>query len=352
MNLRTPVPLRPDPSALFSSQRRSWHRAITAQALASLKRSDPIKVLQAAWPSDDRAALILRAAQSPTSIGDFPPAEKTGLFQSLAPSSAALQLFERGMQLDLAGITTVRIPNIANAPPAPIFVGEGKPAPNVHWTFGGTVLGPAKKVLILAAVTNEMENATPDTASAVIGRVLADASNKSIDAVAFGTAAADDDQPAGLLHGVTPVAPAAAGPDAMADDLGALAGAIGAAGIDSAGAVFVCSPREATIIKTKVGPKFDYPVLATLGLPAKTVACFAPAAVASGYQDAPEIETSRTATVHFEDGTPLDIVGLDGTMATPTKTAFQTELVSIRVRAWAAWAVTPGGAQVINNVNW
>ena len=38
---------------------------------------------------------------------------------------------------------------------------------------------------------------------------------------AFGTAAADAVTPAGLLHGVTPVAAAAAGLDAMAEDLGA-----------------------------------------------------------------------------------------------------------------------------------
>jgi hypothetical protein len=261
-------------------------------------------------------------------------------------------LFERGLQLDLAGITTIRIPNVANLPPAPIFVGEGKPAPNVHWAFEATVLGPARKILILAAVTGELEAATPESASGVVERVLADSSNKSIDVAAFGTAAADEDQPAGLLHGVTPLPAAAAGPDAMSEDLGALTGAIGAAGIDIAGAAFICSSREATIIKTKVGSKFDYPVLSTLGLPPKTVACFAPAAVASGYRDGPQIETSKTATVHFEDGSPVDIVGVDGVMAVPTKAAFQTDLISIRVRARAAWAVTPGGSQVINGVNW
>jgi hypothetical protein len=333
-------------------ERRSWHRVVTACALARAQRSDPETIMMAAWPSDQRAALILRAAQSSTATDDFPAFDRTGLFQSLAPSSAALQLFERGLQLDLAGITTIRIPNFGTLPPAPIFVGEGKPAPNVHWTFDATVLGPARKVLILAAVTGELEAATPESASALVGRILADASNKSIDAVAFGAAAADENQPAGLLRGVAPIAASAASPDAMAEDLSALIGAIGATGIDSSGAVFVCSPREATIIKIKVGPKFDHPVLSTLGLPAKTVACFAPAAVASGYEDAPQIETSKTATVHFEDASPADIVGLDGTIAVPTKSAFQTHLISIRVRARAAWAVTPGGAQVINNVNW
>jgi hypothetical protein len=124
----------------------------------------------------------------------------------------------------------------------------------------------------------------------------------------------------------------------MAEDLGALTGAIGAAGIDTTNTVFVCSSREATIIKTKVGPKFDYPVLSTLGLPTKTVACFASAAVASGYQDAPQIETSKTATIDFEDINPVD-VSPDGALALPTKSAFQTDLISIRVRARAAWAV-------------
>ena len=33
-----------------------------------------------------------------------------------------------------------------------------------------------------------------ESASALVGRILADSSNKSIDAVAFGTAAADEDQ--------------------------------------------------------------------------------------------------------------------------------------------------------------
>nr|WP_224741168.1 hypothetical protein [Bradyrhizobium sp. 2S1]MCK7667577.1 hypothetical protein [Bradyrhizobium sp. 2S1] len=350
--MNAPIPLRPDFAEAQRIERRSWHRAIAASALADLKRSDPADVLKTAWPTDQRAALILRAAQNPTSSADFPPFDRTGLFQSLAPSSAALQLFERGLKLDLSGVNTIRIPNIATWEPQPIFVPEGAPGPNVQWGLGRTTLGPTRKILVMAATTEELENATPETASAVIGRLLADASSKSIDTIAFGTAAADDVQPAGLLHGVTPIIATAAGPDAMVEDLGALTGAIGAAGIDTTGAVFVCSPREATIIKTKVGPKFDYSVLSTLGLAPKTVACFAPAAVASGYQDPPQIETSKTATVHFEDDGPVDIVGPAGAIAVPTKTAFQTDLISIRLRARAAWAVTPGGAQIINNINW
>jgi len=175
--------------------------------------------------------------------------------------------------------------------------------------------------------------------------------NRGIDAAAFGSAAADAVAPAGLLYGVTPIAAATAGTDAMAEDLGALTGAIGAAGIDASGAVFVCGPREATILKVKVGPKFDHPILTTLGLPAKTVACFAPAGVASGFQDAPQIETSRDAAYHFDDA-PTDVSTAPGVAAAPVKSLYQTDLISIKVRANAAWAVASGAAQVISAVNW
>jgi hypothetical protein len=153
-----------------------------------------------------------------------------------------------------------------------------------------------------------------------------------------------------LLHNVTPIAAAAAGLDAMTEDLGNLTGAIGAAGIDPTDAVFVAGPRESTIMQVKVGPMFDHPVLTTLGLPAKTVACFAPGAVFSGYQDAPRIETSKEAAYHF-DSAPTDISS-GGGIATPTKSLFQTDLISIRVRANLAWAVASGAAQVISAVNW
>jgi hypothetical protein len=115
--------------------------------------------------------------------------------------------------------------------------------------------------------------------------------------------------------------------------------------------VFVAGPREAAMMKGKLGARFDNSILMTLGLPAKSVAAFAPAAVVSGYQDAPSIETSREAVLHMEDTTPLDI-GTAGGVAAPSKSTFQTDLIAIKVRANCAWAVSAGGAQVVNTVNW
>jgi hypothetical protein len=332
-------------------ERRSWHRAIAAHVLTSGGHEDPSKVAKAAWPDDARALAITRGAVTPTTTtGGYPTFDPVAAYRSLAPSSAALALFQLGLMLDLTGASTIRIPSVAGFPVQPIFVGEGLPAPNVQGDFSSTILGPARKILLLSAVTREVENTTPETASAVSGRALSDVANRGIDATAFGTAAADTTQPAGLLYNVTPIAAAAAGPDAMAQDLGNLTGAIGAADIDPNSAVFVCGPREATIIKAKVGSKFDYLVLTTLGLPAKSVACFAPAGVASGYHDAPSIETSKDAAYHFDDA-PIDISS-SGSVAAPVKSLFQTDVIAIKVRANCAWAVATGAAQVITNVNW
>jgi hypothetical protein len=59
----------------------------------------------------------------------------------------------------------------------PVFVAEGKPAPAIQFTLTGTTVGPVRKLLALRAVTRELNEATPDTAKAVIGRILADRSN-------------------------------------------------------------------------------------------------------------------------------------------------------------------------------
>jgi hypothetical protein len=202
-------------------------------------------------------------------------------------------------------------------------------------------------------VTQELEEALPETASAVIGTVLANAANASLDKVAFDANPGDAVRPAGLLNGVAPLTPSATADKymAMSDDLSALAGAIGAAGIDASDMIYVAGPAEATKIKIRA-PDLASNVLTTLGLPAKSVAAFAPAAVFSGYQDVPTVETGREVAIHWEDTTPKEIVSSPGVVAAPVKSAFQTAVIAIRVRIRAAWAVGQGGAQIVNSVTW
>jgi hypothetical protein len=62
----------------------------------------------------------------------------------------------------------------------------------------------------------------------------------------------------------------------------------------------------------------------------------------------PQVETSLESTLQYSD-TPAAGGPLAGG---PTLSAFQQELINIKLRGRAAWAVQPGGAQIIQNVTW
>ena len=125
-------------------------------------------------------------------------------------------------------------------------------------------------------------------------------------------------------------------------------------GLDTTGAVFIADAGTIGILKTIVGPRFDYPLLTTLALPPKTLVAIAPSAVASAYSEVPQIETSKIPAVHFEGATP-EAIGTAGTpsvVAAPTCSHFQADMISVKVRARAAWAVLPGGASFVSGINW
>ena len=123
-----PIPLRPDPGALADRDKRSTLRAITAIAVAGVRDRDPAPLLKSAWPDDRYAAEVLRAVSNPLLTTGYPVANVVGLFRSIAPKSAALELFSHGAQIDLTGLNTVAIPYVGALPASP-FVAEGAPGP-------------------------------------------------------------------------------------------------------------------------------------------------------------------------------------------------------------------------------
>src|SRR5262245_45395112 len=167
-----PISLRLDPAAAAQNQRRSWQRAIAARALSTIHKESAAKIVERNWPDDRQALHIVRAPQSPTSTGNYPTIDLAAAFRSLAPGSALFELLGLGTAYDLTGISTLRLPHITGLAPVPVFVAEGAPAPNLQWTFANTTLGPTRKILVMAAVSAEVQMATPQTAAAVIARVL------------------------------------------------------------------------------------------------------------------------------------------------------------------------------------
>jgi hypothetical protein len=343
----SPVPLRPDFDAAMASDRRAMLRAITALAVAAVRSADPMTMLKSAWPDDRVAADVLRAVSSPTSTATYPVANVVGLFRSIAPKSAALELFGYGRSIDLTGLNTVSIPHIGALPVAP-FVAEGAPGPVIQSPTSALVIGPTRKILVMAGVTRELDQATPQGAVNIVSTILGDAAAKSLDAAAFGSAAASASAPAGLLYGVTPLVASAQtiATSAMFEDVGNLAEAIGDNDIDVNELVFVGGPKQAVAMKLYLGDRFDYPILSSVALKG-SLAAFAAPAVASAYADLPQVETSLESMLQFNDAPAADPM-----TAGPTLSAFQQELINIKVRGRAVWGVHPGGAQVVASVTW
>ena len=58
-----------------------------------------------------------------------------------------------------------------------------------------------------------------------------------------------------------------------------------------------------------------------------------------------------SATINF--ATPAgELVDASGTVAAPIYDVFQQAMIAIRLRSYAAWTCVPGGAAIVNAVNW
>jgi hypothetical protein len=152
-------------------------------------------------------------------------------------------------------------------------------------------------------MTEELEQASAQTASVVLERILEVGISRGLDKALFSTNAATAISPAGLLNGVT-VLPAGT---SMSGDLGAIVGSIADAGYDSEETVFIANTKQALAIRLIAGPKFDYRVIGTPVLPGGTVVGIDTSALAFAYAGYPQTETKRETTLHFAD-TPLPLV--------------------------------------------
>jgi hypothetical protein len=339
-------------------QRRSLVRAATAVALGAVSHRSAEDILRGAWPGDDGAKMVLRAAVAPTltTSATAISVDAIGFLTSMAPASAAVRLFERALHINLAGIDQTNIGRLVM--PAPGFVAEGSPIPVVSGTAASTPVGPARKLAFIVGLSSELEFSTPENASAIIGRALADAAMKQLDVVVFDAVAGDATRPAGLLNGVTPITATGASGNTplerIASDIANLAQAIANAGISTADVVLVAGTAAATKLKLLAGPLFDHEVIETTALAGTTVVAIAPAGVASGFDGTPRIESSTETTIHF-DSAPAQIgtAGTPNVVAAPTRSLYQTDTTALKVRIKCSWAtVHPGAVQVVNSVTW
>jgi hypothetical protein len=316
----------------------------------------PSDIVREHW-NDKDADRIVKAAIAPwESTMGFPSIPFYKTLPLIAPQSAAARLLEKAITINLDGAHTINLPTILpSGRPIPLFIAEGAPAPVVQMTTSANVLGPVKKLLIMTALTSELQAVSADAAQQLISQALAYAAEVSLDNVLFSTNAATTAAPAGLLHGVTPLSSSATGYmlSNIAGDVGALAKAIADAGFNTDSMVLITNPQMAAEMRTQVGPHFEYDILSSVAIPDKEIIGLVPHGLWTGYGgDDIRIEASKETTLHFEDTTPLAIVDGSGVIASPTRNAFQQDLIALKLRARCASAVLPGAIATVTLTNW
>ncbi|WP_354099347.1 hypothetical protein [Bradyrhizobium sp. S3.9.2] len=316
--------------------RRSFVNDATIKTLARMRKT-----------SADEIRLELRSAVEPMKAADF-SGDTVAALMTLAPDSALTEILDLAVKIDLTGVSQFSFPlpgSFSNA----VFVEEGFPIPVGQGAFEGLLIGPIKKVALISALSNELENYSAPIASVVISHVIkiavGDGGAKVLLSADPATAAA----PAGLLNGVASI-PAGA---SISDDLGALIGAIAAAGIDTKNVAFIAAPEQALALQTQPWPNFKHRVIEAKTLTAGTVIAIAPDGFVVAGEGVPVIETSKSAVLHMAD--PAEQIAMPGapaTIAAPVVSMFQTDSFALKCIARLTWSVAPGAVAWIENAAW
>jgi len=349
------------PSRAPSPASNATIRAVATQVLAHLhRRQTELVVEEAGWSGDRALEAMLhhRAAISPaTTTATGWAAElasgnaNANFIASLGPAgSAASRLIAAGVQVNLTGLATIDLPWPTSMPTV-AFVGEGQPIPVGQPVFGGGTVGPAKKMALILAYTNDLSERSLPDAALVITRTLQEAAARSLDSVLFDNQPGSALRPPGLLNGVTPISATTGGGLAAASaDVGKLVGAIA----DAHGGLSVmlfANPREAVRLPMLSSGGLTLPVVPTLALAAGSIVAVESSAFASAFTGTPEIDVTTQSEVHM-DTSPQQI-GVSGSPTAPVRSLWQTDSLAARVRVNCAWAMrAPGLVQVINSVTW
>jgi hypothetical protein len=352
VNMREDRIARPRPAA------HVW-RAAAATVRAFIEGIPAANAVKAMYPDDPITAIVMRAATTQATTGDpswagpLAALSVSEAIEDIVAMTAMGKLIASGaLQVDMGRFASVVVPGRATHPAdAGNWVQEGKPSPARQLT----VLGPtlrAHKLEVIVTMTRELTEAS--NIEDVVRVLLTEAAGMALDAGVF---SANPAPPAGILTGIAPLAPSAAGGfDSCGQDLGLLVGDIATRG-GGARAAFVASPAQAIAIRFWAGGQFSLtpqtdvlPVAASAGLPAGTVVCVEPASFACTI-GAPEFSASTMAAIHQEDTTPADIVS-GGTPATPVKSMFQIDAIALKMTLWASWCMRAPHVSFMDTVAW
>jgi len=334
-------------------------RAATAHLRAFAKKSTPARIAEQMFARDNVTLEILRrSATTPATTSTTGWATELArvaiydLVQSATSVSAAAELIERGLKLNMDGIAEFRVPGrVVNAAGAGQWVAEGAPAPARQLVFSNAAILQPRKLSVLVVFT--FEQVTSSNIEEITRQTLEEAVGFALDQKMFSADAASASAPAGLFAGIAPVTAATGGgPVAMTTDLSKLFAALAANG-GGKNAVVVAAQAQANTLKLNAGPQFTVPIIASTGLAAGTVSVIESASFVSGFSSTPEFRVGDQAAYHAEDTAPTDITGGTPSPAVPVKSLWQTHSIGMKMDLFCSWGLRAAGhAQWLSGASW
>jgi hypothetical protein len=359
-----PIPLRPDRLALRERNVTSLIRACVASARSRISqpRTEPSKIAERIWPTDDTARLITRAsADPPASVSTTSPLARQvwpDFVKAVVPYSAAAALIDAGLKFTLGdGVAFINVPSFAAVPTGAGFVAEAAPIPVQQHQESAPPGLTLKKVAAICVLTEELIESS--NAEALVRDVMLRTVGLLLDGVLFDPNPATVIRPAGLLYGIaaTPEAGLTGGSnfEQMCADMSKLAGLVAHVG----GRIFyIVSPARAVNIALHSGyPTSDIrliDVVPSATIPDNEMVCVAADAFVSATAGAPEIRAAKDATIHMETAPlPIGTPGTPPTVATPTRSLYQTRSIALQLRAPIDWALrATNGVAWMQNISW
>jgi hypothetical protein len=335
-------------------------RAAAATLKAHVSKTPLLEMAKSMYPDDPVTPLILqKAAVTQATLTDAAwagPLARYAVEQSIediVSLSVAGKLEDAGaLRINMGRLASVTVPGRSiSAADAGQWVQEGYPIPVRQYNFPNAKL-QLQKLAVIVTMTREITEAS--NIEDVLRILLTDAAGMALDNALFSTSAATAAQPAGLLHGLTPLTAAPAGGsafEACGQDMGTLVQDIATRG-GGRKAYFVAPPKQGVSIRFWAGGQFDItpsgtqlPVATSVGMPVASLAAIEPESLAFAINN-PEFSVSDCAAVQQEDTAP-------GTLMTgPTKSMYQIEGFALKMILWASWAMRAPHASYMTGVNW
>jgi hypothetical protein len=324
---------------------RTIARAAMAKAIQVSDRSHkPEHIAAQRWPFDHDVQLLLRAATAPRDMVNSAAlvAIATAVLPMMESYSAAARLFDSALSVSFGVDGAINVPSLPVANVA--FVRGGGMKPVVQALSAGARLDPHKLAGIAVATEEMLMSSSAET---LIRDMLASSSGPALDAVVLSSAAASPDAPAGILHGITPVAAAAApAGDALFSDMIALGSAISpVAGAGRTALIMNPAQMFSLMLRTFRAMEPDVLVLPSGAVAPGTIIAVALNGLVSAV-DPPEFESGTQATLSMNDASTAWPGG-------PVTNLFQTASAAVKMVTRVSWAVrSPSAVAMVTGTAW